>query len=279
MSSSERVYNDDDYRNTLRMRVSEIQETQPGFTLKRLASKIPIQYTYLSKALNNPKVHLGEDDLFTVCEQLKFLPEERDFILLKRAFSAANNSDRKKYLRQTIESQLKKRRLNVEVQDFSSKNQAQEVQYLFDPLCMIVQVALDIEAVKKNPAVLCEKLGLTLTELKAILQKLVRNEMIELEEGSSLKVKRVLKSSLHYGQDHPFMRVHQSLMKIAMSSQLLRCAEEHKQSFAVTFTMDEPSFQKTKERFRAFLKEVELISTKARNTQVYQMNFDLFRWI
>ncbi|MBC7397360.1 MAG: DUF4423 domain-containing protein [Bdellovibrionales bacterium] len=276
--TKELVHHDRDYRVTLRQKIADIQQKQPSFTLKKLAAKIPIQYTYLSKAMNHPKVHLGEDDLFTLCEQLKFLPEERDFILMKRALATTANSDRKKYLQQKIEAVLKKQTLNAETQGYSSQTQAQEVQYLFDPLCVIVQVSLGIESVRKNPALLCEKLGIGFSELKLTLQKLVRNEIIELEEGSSIKIKRVLRNSLHYGPDHPFMRVHQSLLKTAIASQLLRCPEEAKQSFVATFTMDESSFDRIQQEFRSFLKNVETIARKSRAVQVYQMNFDLFRW-
>lgn len=272
------IYHQNDYRETIRERLTLTQKSRAGFTLKKLAEKIPIQYTYLSKAMNDAKVHLNEDDLFVVCVELGFTPEERDFILLKRSLAVTAQPDRKKFINAKIKSLVDKRELAAEAQGYSSVHQAREVDFLFDPFCMVVLIALGIEIYRKSPDLLCEKLGISLGELKTILKKLVRNEMIEMEISSRLSVKKVLKDSVHYGLDHPFMRVHQGLMKTVVNSHVLRCPDDAKRSFLATFTADDDAFQKIHVEFMNFLTKAEAIAKKSRSVKLLQINFDLFRW-
>jgi len=57
-------------------RLSELRKEKPSLSLKNIASKIPIQYTYLSKAMNDGKTHVNEDHLFTMAQILDFVPKK-----------------------------------------------------------------------------------------------------------------------------------------------------------------------------------------------------------
>ena len=43
--------------------------------------------------------------------------------------------------------------------------------------------------------------------------------------------------------------------------------------------MDQPGFMRIKEEFQIFFKKIEQIAMESKDEQVYQLNFDLFKWI
>src|SRR4051794_836980 len=92
------LYSETDYRQIIRKRVKQLNQTRKHLTLRKLASMIPVQNTYLSKSLNDPKTHLNEDHLFRICKLLEFFPQEIDYVFLLRAQAIANDPDRKTFL-------------------------------------------------------------------------------------------------------------------------------------------------------------------------------------
>lgn len=272
------IYASRTYKELLRARQKEMVRERPALTWKWIADKVPLRHTYLSRALNSDKAHLNEDHLFTIARFLGLSHEEADFLLLLRSHELAQSPERKKLLFGKISRYRKDKPLKAAVRDSRSENQLDEAAYLFDPLCVLVHAALHIPAVKREPRTLCDKMGVSPAQLKMILHKLQRAGFVDLGPGGA-SVREVRLSSLHYGRSHPFMRVHQSMLKTLIQSQLNRTEEEHKQAFVVTFTMDEHGFEGIKEEFQAFLKRVEQISSKCRDEHLYQLSFDLFRWI
>ena len=253
-----------------------------SFSLKRIAEMIPVQYTYLSKVLSQEGADLNEDHLFSVCKILGFRHEETEFITNLRAWSLAQDLDRKKFLYGKLESQRKLKKLNAEHESMDQTKLNNEFGYLLNPLCVVVHIAMTSQILRKNPSILCSRLGLSQKQLKEILKVLAINDLIDLSEDG-LTVKAVKKMQLHLGRNHPLMRVHQNLLKTAILHRLNQTGEEEKHSFMATFTLDAKSFSEIKDEFQTFLKKVEGIATRSQrpadHQEVYNLNFDFFRWI
>jgi hypothetical protein len=271
------VYSGEDYKALLRQRVKELGKLRPGFTLKRLAARIPVQYTFLSRSLNDGKTHLNDDHFYSACRVLEFFPEEIDYLSLLRAHALAQDPARKAYLRDRLNRIRRSQKISASVQDFRGSELMHEMGYLFDPLCVLVHVSLYIPEYLANPRALCSVLGIEPKRLQEILGKLQQLSFIECSETG--KVERVLQGRIHYGTDHPLMRAHQNLLRGMSAQQLVRVPEEKKKSFMVTFSADEESFRKISARFDDFLKEIEGIVRDAPSRKTWQMNFDLFQWL
>jgi uncharacterized protein (TIGR02147 family) len=274
------IYNCKTYKEAIKAQLKHLRnnESRKGLTLKKIARLIPIQYTYLSKALSDSKTHLNEDHIFKICNLLEILPEEMEFLQLQRSFEMANDNKRKNYLYSRIESLKKSRNLNAETQAFDSRELTTQMAYLFDPLCILVHAALFIEEFQKDPRALCSKLGTQRPQLAQILKVLDQNGFIELGE-EDFEIKKIMKTNFHFGREHPLMRLHQTILKTAIHSQLTRTEEKNKHSFIVTFSMDYKGFERAKDEFQTFLKKIENIASTSKDEQVYQLNFDLFRWL
>jgi len=272
------VFEFEDYREIIRARVKELSATQKHTSLKMLAEKIPIQYTYFSKALNDPKTHLNEDHLFTVSRLLELLPEEADYVFLLRSFATSQDPLRRKHLRAKIDRIQKANKLSADIQTFQSARLNLEMAYLFDPLCPIVHASLHIPEFRTQPRRLCALLGIPLTRMKEILRKLSDLEFIKLAEDRET-VNEVLMGQIHYSIDHPLMRANQAILRQLSASHVHSLSDEDKHSFMVTFSANRATFLGIKTLYQEFIKKVELLAAKAPSQSTFQLNFDLFKWL
>ncbi len=266
------------YKDAVRARVKEVRSARKHLTLQKIASLIPIQNTYLSKALNDDRTHLNEDHLFSLCRILELSSEETDYVCLLRAHSVAGDPARREFLAAKIERQRRERKLDAELRDFSSATAGKEMRFLFDPMATVVYAALSIPAVRRDPRSLCGALGLQVGALKEILRNLAALDFIVLGRDA-LQVVEVTGKHIHFGRDHPMMRIHQGLFKTLVNSQLARCEESDKHSVLATFTADTEAFEKIRAEFQAFLKRVEQITRKSSDDHAFQLSFDLFKWL
>lgn len=272
------IYEYRDYKEALRDRAKFIKNSRPQLTLQNLAKKISIQYTYLSKVLNSDSTHLGEDHLYSIGQYLEYLPEEIDFLLLLRSYQTTENLNRKENLFKKIESIAKSKKISAEHIESSSFELNKDLAYLFNPICQIIQVSLFIKDYKSNPRLLGPLLGLNVKQLKEYLKILENSGYIKLDAEDPFKVLEIKKKAQYFTKTHPLMRAHQSMLKDALQSRLTQTLEENKESFMVTFTMDEKGFEFTKLAFDEFIKKVQSYTFECHHTNVYQICFDFLRW-
>lgn len=271
------LYQYSDYKQALKDRVSFLKAGSIQWTFKKLADKIPVQYTFLSKVLNSTESHLNEDHLFRAAMSLDFLPDEIDYLLLLRSSAITGEFNRKEFLTKKIENIKKLRSISANHSSLSSIDLQQEMAYLLNPLCMLIHVALSIPDIQKNPQSLCSLLGLSHAKLRQILELLEANNFIELGE-KKFEVIEVKDAITHFGREHPLMRIHQTTLKSSLQNRLNQTQEDFKESFFVTFLMDDKGFEKIQNLFKKFIADVQQIKNEAEDTNVFQLSFDMLKW-
>ncbi len=276
------IYNLKDYKEILKIRLKDLKKKDRPITLRKVADLIPIQYTYLSKVLNHDEHDLSEDHLFTICRILDFHPEELDYVLTTRAWKTSRDNERKNHLYNQIEKLQRQKKLNIENLDEHSVRVADEMNYLLNPMCLVVHVALTSQILRTNPQSLCSKLGIEYKQLKEILKILSHADLIDLGPDG-ITVKSIKKLKFHISRAHPLTRVHQNLLKNALLTRLNQTEEECKQSFMALFTLNKKGFEQIQDEFQIFLKKVETIAAQSKkpldHQNVYSLNFDLFKWL
>jgi len=265
------VYSETNYKQLFKKLIKD----NGKYTLKKIAAKIDIQYTYLSKVLKDESRHLSEDHVFAVCNLMELHSDEIDYVFLLRSIATTSDTKRKNYIKKKLGTIRSARSLKASVKEFNTRQLNREMEYLFDPYALIVVISLTIKKYRDNPRLLCANLGISPKKLREILQKLDQLEFIQLNKNS---VESVLTPQFHYGTNHPLMRAHQSILKKLCASQIIKITEDEKKSFMVTFSANESAFSKIKDKFQVFIKEVETIVTKAEPENTYQLNFDFFKW-
>lgn len=267
------IYRHDDYKEILLERIKK-----EDLSMKNLALQIGVQATYFSKFFHNESTNLNDDHLFQLCQILDFNQHEIDYIFHLKDHQTSSDQNRRDYLKRKIEQFRKEMKLNTKDVEAPVDQLEEEMKYLLDPLCILVHLALYIDQFKKNPQAIGHQMNITSQKLKTILGILLSNGFIEIGEDL-YDIKKVNNQRIHYGKNHPLMRVHQSILKTSINSQLLKTAEESKHSFLVTFNTDDHGFNQIKEEFQKFIKSVEGIAIKSKPNGVYQLNFDLFKWL
>src|SRR4051812_47511231 len=129
-----KIWECSDYKEIIRLRTRELGQTRKSISLKRIAATVPMQYTYLSRALNREDTHLTEDQLHSICHQLDFFPDEVDFIFTLRALAVTRHSGRQEFLRRKIEQLKRTRDIAAPVEKGSARVGSSEATFLLSPL-------------------------------------------------------------------------------------------------------------------------------------------------
>ena len=210
---------------------------------------------------------------------LDFHPPEIDFLLLLRSRDVCKHLRRRDELAAKIKSLQDKRILQTENVGMGSTALNNEMEFLFQPILFVVYIAILSEKIRGDLRLVASRLGIRLPQMREYLKILERNGMIQLDPEDSLRVVRVERKRPHFSKDHPLMRAHQSIFKQQIQARLQSTPAEDKESFLVTFSMDEAAFSTARKEFQLFLQKMEKLSLASKHTGVYQLCFDLFRWL
>ena len=152
------VYAFTDYKVAIKETLREIRKVKATVTLKSVATRMQIQPTYFSRVLNDDKSHLSEDQLFTLGQIMKLLPDDMDYLFMLRAHATTQDDKRRETIFKKIEAIRKSRVAGTEHKSWDPQALQNEVAYLFNPMAGVVHVALFIKDYKKNPRALAWKL-------------------------------------------------------------------------------------------------------------------------
>lgn len=269
------IYQSDNYKDVLKSLIELKRESEPELTNKVLASRIPIQATYLSKFFNDDESHLKDETLFRLGKIIGLTDYESDYLTLLKNYETSDTPERREFLYKKIQDEKKLRENQGGMAGLSNRI-ALESRYLLNPKCMLVQMALYIPAYRENCRLLCAPLNITLNQLLLILDLIEENGFLVRGEDP-FDIEEVKVANFHI-ESHELMRIHQTLFKTLIPARLQETAEEDKKSFLVTFNMDETSYQQCLESFNRFISETKKIADKSRPEGVYQLSFDLFKW-
>lgn len=269
------IFTDSCYKTILKKRVKAATLAKGPLTLKKIATRIPVQYTYLSRALNHEGTHLSEDHLHEFCKLLHFFPDETEYVLALRGLATASGQSRKDFLTKKIVSLRSSQDLNARPE----KNTAVsgEMNFLLSPLAWITYFALDIPKFRENPRRIAAAIGIDVSQLRAILQSLHDLSLIDIGENI-FQVSKINKNHFHYHSDHPLTHLHQQMLRLLCDSHYLRLPLNKRHRFMATFNADDEGFEKIERLFSAFLKEVEKVAVASPSKRTFQMNFELFPW-
>lgn len=269
------IYQSDNYKEVLKKIIEHKRKLEPELTNKVLASRIPIQATYLSKFFNDVDSHLKDETLFRLGKVVGLTDHESDFLTLLKNYETSDTPERREFLFKKIQDEKKLRESDGQMAGLSNRI-ALESKYLLNPKCMLVQMALYVPKYRANPRLLSAPLDIPINQLISILDLIEENGFIKRGEDP-FEVVEVKLANFHI-EAHELMRIHQYLFKTLIPARLQETPEEQKKSFLVTFNMDESSYKKCLESFNRFITEMRGIAEESRPEGVYQLSFDLFQW-
>lgn len=269
------VFSTTNYKEALKQKLKDSRLAGPRLTWKKVAARVPLQYTYLSRALNHPDVHLSEDHLHEICKLLHFFPEEIEYLLVLRGLATASSPSRREYLQKKLVTLRSGQQLNAPQEKGSAVSG--DVHFLLSPLAWVAYFSLGIKEMRENPRRLAQHLGIEITHLRALLNTL--HDLSLIETGKDVfEVLKVNKNHFHYSADHPLTQLNQQLLRPQCDAHFLKLPVSQRHRLMATFNADPIAFSRIEELFGEFIREVEKVAVKAPSRRTYQLNFELFPW-
>ncbi len=245
--------------------------------MAKFAVRIPIQATYLSKFFNDENSHLKDDTLYRLGMVLGLGEHESDHLITLKNYVTAETPERKEFLLKKIESIEELQRGNLDVKNGGKSLEAENL-LLLNPQAMIVHIALFIPKFKENPKLLSAPMHLTSSALLRLLDILEQNHLIRRGEDP-FDIKKVNQTHIHFSKEHPLLRVHQDLFRSMIGARVGETSEKEKKSFVATFNMDQDGYDACLKEFSSFIEKIQKHASQARDEGVYQISFDLFKWL
>lgn len=250
-------------------------KTAHKLTFESLANACHVQKTYLSKVLNK-EGHLNSDQLYRCLMFLKLDENEKEFLQLVYDHQTTEVLEKKKILSAKIEMKQRhhlKTEANIKAEPQTASPELLQSYYL-DPYFSVIHMYLTIGKYQKEPQLIAAELKMPLKTLNGYLDKLLEMRVVE-KQNSEFKV---IKDNLHLPENSPIYTAYRSLMRIKSIQQMESLPPEKSYSFSALFSTDPAAKKTIHKAFLNFLKETQKIVQKGKETDVYQMNFDLFDW-
>jgi len=264
-----------DYRVALKAAFSDQKKLRKNLTLEKLAAQCNIQKTYLSKVLNHGG-NLTADQIYLACEYLNLNESEKHFLNLLLSYDQCYVDKRKKNLLKQIHEIQKKEQsseshLKVKTQEISHESL---YEYYSDPLHQVIHIFLTIPEFQNNIDRIAKCLGLESLKFNFYLNNLAKMNIIKQTDH---RYESII-DNLHLPANSSLIKAYRTLTRIQTLERLNTINEQNAYNFTVVFSTDKLTKEKIHKNFLQFLKDTQTLVEKGKEEEVYQMNFDLFKW-
>jgi uncharacterized protein (TIGR02147 family) len=271
------IFKNTDYREIILDKVKHSKNWKAPLNLKVLARAARIQPPYLTKVLKK-QADLSQDQAFLIAETLQLSENEKKYFFLLVDYGKCGLDERKKQIADKIEA-FREKALKIEKNVRAPKEKgdtSHTLLYHLNPLCQVVHMALTIPAFNKNPQKIAERLGISSQVLSECLTTLVNAKIISIQSNKSIEV---LKKSLHLPKSSPLFEARQTLMRCTVADSYRRGEINSDSSFQVTFSADPETAIEIRNLLNQTLRRIEALVQKSTEENIYQLSFDLFKWI
>jgi hypothetical protein len=225
----------------------------------------------------NKNAFLNKDQGFLLANLMKLNEEEKEFIFLLIDLDKAAIKD----YQEEIKIKIKKiRNINTQSNSYLNKNESilnetEYQKYYMYTETQLVHLAFSIKEFQNNPDVLCGILNISQSLFDQIIKTLISLNLIAIKNNKVI----LIKSNLHLPQKSPLFHSWQMQTKIKSNEWIKKVEDKDKYNFCVSFTAEEKDKEIIYFEFMKFLKKVEAVVKNAKSKNLFQMNFDLFKWL
>lgn len=261
------------YKKCLTETLLEKKKSRPQYTFEALAKAMGVQKTYLSRVLKH-KGSLSEDQLYLACSYLKISKPEMKYLITLWRWENGVHPERKAYYDKKIE-ELRHHNLKTESKlDLKTKQVDHISEYYSDPYFSLIHMFMTIEHFQKAPDLLKEHLGLSKNQIYFYLDRLCDMHLIAFED----KKWKSIQESIHLPRTSHLIKSYRTLMRLKAINKMEHLEEDQYYSFSVAFSSNPAVQKEIHSRFLKFLSDVQKMVISEKETDVYQMNFDLLKW-
>lgn len=241
--------------------------------LMTLAKSASIEPTYLSRILRG-KGNLSADQLFLLLTNLNLRHSKIDYVLLLLELSRCNVEKRQKLLRARIEAiRREQNKLESSKSEIITSVSNEMEEYYENILPAIVHMASTIPSLIDDSDTLAQKLSISKFQLMNVLEKLKKLGFIAFKDGKTIATQK----NVHLDKHSKIFRNYISMTRNYASHKQMLSSDAQDVFYVLTFAANEDTRASIRERFKKFYSEVFDEIQDAKEKEVYQMSFDLFR--
>ena len=270
------IYAHKDYRIIIQELVAQSKAIGKKLTFQQLATDIRVQKSYFSKILSG-LANLNSDQVFLLCERFGFNQGEKEYfsLLVERERTAI--SERQSELDQQIKSihASKTQTQNYIDKEVTGEHERLLSSYYLDPAHLLVHIAFSIKKYSQDLEKLKIDLGLSDDQFATILSNLESLGLIQIKNNRV----SVLKTNLHLSKESPFFWAWRTTLQLQSLQKMKVLNEEESYNFSVCFSADLKVQSEIRNEFMKFLKRTEKLVKASPAKNMYQLNFDLFKWL
>jgi len=270
------IYEFDTYQDFIKKYVEQQKTIGNSVTYQFLAQEMRMQKSYFSKILAS-NASLNLDQAYLLAQSIKLNPEQKDYLYLLIEYEKATLPELKKELKEKIlKVRHEKSQTNQYIKQDSIDFNSEEIQrYYLLAETQLIHIALSISRYQSSP----QKLLFDLNISDSILQKSLKIlEDLGLIEIGANKIS-LKKSGLHLPPSSPFYHQWSTQFKLKGIEKLKILEEQDKYNFTASFSGSDSEKEAIKLEFLKLLKKIEKIVKKGKNNHLYQIHFDLFKWL
>lgn len=269
------VFTYKNYKAAIRDYLTIRKTIDKGISLGKMSEKTGIQRSYLSNVFAD-RAELNADQLYQVAQFLNFSEAQIEFLILLRDIELSNVEDRKVKL-------LAKKKSIQQSQDVSetylervaiSVNTEAYTEYFSTPNCPIVHMFLTIPKYAKRPDLICDEINLSPENLRAALITLEKCEIIILTKEQY----EVKEFNMHLSDKTYLSRTYASAFRAKAIDYQQRRDNPNDYFFTSSFSANEQTRQEIHQKWMEFLNWLSKKVEKAPSSEVFHINFDLFKF-
>jgi len=264
------------YRKLIKEVVEEKKKQGIEISFQKIAEKMRVQKSYLSKVINN-QADLSGDQLYLLSKILAFSEDEKYFINLLWEYERTALSERKNEIFDKIKIvQEKKKEISSNINANQLKTETFfEQEYYLDPYLQLVHIFFSIEEFQKTPGKIKKILNLSSERFREIINKLVMLKIISKEKNGHYK-NRI--TGLHLPKNSPFFSSWLRSVRLNSLAQNLTSSQNDNYNFSVIFSADHKTQETINKEFLIFISKMQSLVKEAESKHVYQVNFDFLKW-
>lgn len=271
-----KIFEFETYQEVIQSFLKEQKTLGNPFTYQKIAEFLRVQKSYLSKVMAK-NASLNKDQGYLLSKLMKLKEDEREYLFLLIDFERAAVDEFKKELKEKIkEIQLKNTQsssyLNKKRRNINSP--AEQVYYLY-PEFQLLHLGFSIARFQNSPELLQKELNMSDGLFQQGVRVLQDLNLIKVEETRI----ELLDSNLHLPNDSEMFHQWQTQFKLKSIEWAKKIEFNDKYNFVASFTASEEDKEKIRLEFMSFLKKTEAIVKDSPSKNLYQINFDLFKWL
>lgn len=254
-----------DYRFLLIKELQKRQQKNPAYSLRAFAQMLNLSPAYVSQLFSGKRI-LSESKVSTLSQKLKWTAKRKKLFLALLRYQKTANAEEKEFILEQIQ--------DLSDLEFMELKQDQ-FQVIADWHHFALVELSDLKSFNANPKWIARKLGISVAESEAALQRLLRLGLLQEKEGQLQRA-----TPFHRIQDVPSQAIvsfHQSHL-LAAQKALREQSFDTRDFSGTTVSIPVQNIPHVKEMIREFRNKLNQYCSLQQNPDaVYQLAVQFFR--